>query len=426
MNHANESASWYDSTAHPYARHEPLRGRYTTDICVLGAGITGLSAALELAEKGYQVSILEANRIGWGASGRSGGQIIFGYGCEQRTLEKLLGLNAARQLWAYALEGVELVRQRNAQYKIDCDYYPGHAHVALKPRQVRDLQRWQSELSDKYDYHNLEFWNRSQVQGEIASRRYCAGLFDPNGGHLHPLNYTLGLAAAAESLGVKIYEYSAVTRIDETARVIVKTAHGEISASSAIIAGNAYLHRVLPAIETKLMPVGTYITATEPLGERVCRQLIPSNCAVADINLALDYFRCSADQRLLFGGRVSYSGRQPRNLEKLMRDRVISVFPQLKKVRVTHTWGGYIGITLNRAPHFGRAGKNLYFAQGYSGHGLAAAGLAGRLMAEAIAGSSERLDLFSRIKHANFPGGRLLRTPALVLAMSWFRLKDWL
>jgi gamma-glutamylputrescine oxidase len=426
MNSSQHASSWYKASAHTQPEHPLLHGAHSADVCVVGAGITGLSTAIELAEKGYRVTVVEGQCVGWGASGRSGGQIIFGYGCEQSTLEKVVGQETAKELWRYSLEGVELVRERIKKYSIDCDYTPGHVHVALKTRQVADLQRWQEELTSTYDYHSTSFWDQARVRQEIASTRYRAGLFDANSGHLHPLNYTLGLAKAAAQLGVQIFENSPVTGVDENDKVYVHSAKGQVTADTAVLAGNAYLRHVQPDVEAKLMPVGTYITATEPLGEERCRSLIPSNYAVADVNLALDYFRCSADHRLLFGGRVSYSGRQPFNLENAMRRRMIDIFAQLRDVKLTHTWGGDIGITVNRAPHFGKAGKNIYFAQGYSGHGLAAAGLAGRVMAEAIAGSAERLDIFSRIPHRNFPGGRLLRTPALVLAMTWFRFRDWL
>jgi gamma-glutamylputrescine oxidase len=418
--------SWYAASAGQLPDYPALPGDLRVDVCVVGAGITGLSTAIHLAERGYKVAVLESRRVGWGASGRSGGQMIFGFASDQSKLVRLVGPDNARTLWACSLEGMELLRQLVTRFDIDCDLVHGHIHAALKPRQAAVLREWQTELESHYGYQSLTFLDSRQIRSSVASERYVAGLHDSNSGHIHPLNYTLGLARAAELLGVRIFENSEITGLYEGTPVRARTARGEITADFLVLAGNAYLSKVMPGIENKIMPVGTYIGASQPLGSERCQALIAGNAAVADINFVLDYFRCSADHRLLFGGRVSYSTLPPRNLKETMRRRMVAVFPQLHDVSMDYAWGGFVAITMNRAPHFGRVGRNTYFAHGFSGHGIAAAGLAGKLMADAIQGTAEKFDVFCRIPHADFPGGRALRTPALVLAMTWFRLRDLL
>jgi gamma-glutamylputrescine oxidase len=426
VNVRNPSAhvdSWYSQSAAPAPEHPRLGGRENVDVVVLGAGLTGLSAALELAQAGLRVIVLEARRVGWGASGRNGGQVIFGYGCEQPKIAALVGMEASRQLFDWSMEGVRLVRERIARHDIDAHWRDGHAHVAIKPRHIDELKAWQRDLADNYGYH-LDWWDRDQLQAHLPSPRYIGALFDPRSGHLHPLNYTLGLARAAVAAGVRIYENSPVIRLDRGARPILHTALGHVQADFAVLAGNALVHGIAPELDDKIMPVGTYVGATQPLGEARAKDLIRNGMAVADINWALDYFRLSADHRLLFGGRASYSTLPPPNLPGTMRARMTRVFPQLRDVKFDSVWGGLIDISLNRAPHWGRLGENVYFAQGFSGHGVAATGLAGRVVAEAIRGQAGRLDAFAKIPHRNFPGGRALRTPMLVAAMAWFKLRD--
>ncbi len=415
--------SWYADSVEAPGLTAPLSGTLRTDVCVVGAGLTGLTTALELAEAGYSVVVLEAQRIGWGASGRNGGQVIFGYGCEQAQLRGLLGTEVARRLFEWSIEGVQRIRERCDRHAIDCDWRDGHAHVPIRPRQVRELRAAQAELAEQYGYP-LDWWDVERQREEIASQRYRGALFDPRSGHLHPLKYTLGLARAARALGVRIYDRSAVTTVVRGSRPRLHTADGIVECEFAVLAGNALLHGIAPELETRIMPVGTYVAATEPLGEQRARALLPRDIAVADVNWALDYFRLSSDHRLLFGGRASYSTIAPPNLRGVMRRRMVTVFPQLRDVTLSHVWGGLLDISRNRAPHWGRLGSNLYFAQGYSGHGINTSALAGRLLAEAIRGQSERLDVFERIRHRTFPGGRLLRTPLLVTAMAWFKLRD--
>ncbi len=418
--------SYYAATAHDAPTHPALTGDATFDVCVVGAGIAGCAGALELAERGYRVALLESERVGWGASGRSGGQAIFGYGASMASLATQVGPEAARRMWDVSIEALDFVRGRVARHAIDCDLNWGHLHVATKARQRDELLELQRELADSYGYRSPRFLERDGVEALLATTRYCAGLYDPGSGHLHPLNYTLGLARAAVAAGVRIFEGSPVTRIERGDPLRLSTPHGTITARHAVLTRGGYVAGLHVPSNWRVMPVGTYVVATEPLGEARITALIRENVAVADVNFVLDYFRRSADHRLLFGGRVSYSGIDARDTGRATGTRMRRVFPQLDGVRLDYVWGGYVDITMSRAPDFGRIGGNLYYLQGFSGHGIAMSGMAGRLAAEAIAGQAERFDLFGRLTHHPFPGGRWLRMPALVLAMLWFRLRDLL
>jgi gamma-glutamylputrescine oxidase len=425
-----EPQNWYYASTPVQEAFAPLRGDVRCDVCVVGGGISGLSAALHLAERGMSVTLLEADHLGFGGSGRSGGQSIFGYACEQSTLEKAVGAADARRMWDIAIEGMNLQRDLIVKHAIDCHYAPGHMIVAMKPRHDRALEEEVESLARKYDYRSLRLIGRDELRSLVASERYTSALFDSNGGHLHPYRYTRGLGTAAARAGVAIHEDSGVVKIDiaqnATADSVLHTATGSVRARHVVIAGGALLGDLVPELSRKLIDVGTYVAATQPLGEERARSLITNGAAVADMNWIIDYFRLSADHRLLFGGRVSYSGVDPFDSSRILRARIAAVFPQLTEARVEYAWGGYLDITTNRAPHFGRLGPNTYFIQGLSGHGMVIAGIAGKLASEAIAGNAGRFDLYSKIRHVDFPGGALLRRPALVLAMMWFRLKDML
>lgn len=417
------SGSWYDASAPELPAQPVLHGDQHADVCILGAGITGLSAAIELAEAGFSVIVLEAQRVAWGASGRSGGQAIFGFGCDQSRITAEVGLESSRDLFRWSLEGLDLIRTRCAEYGIDCDWRDLHAHVPVKMRQIAELRAWQADLERHFDYP-LQWWERGQLQAVMPNNRYLGALVDPRSGHLHPLKYTRGLARAALSLGVRIYERSEVTALVRGPKPQFRTRHGSACGDFAVLAGNAYVHGIAPELDAKIMPVGTYIGASSVLGEERAKALIGNGMAVADVNWALDYFRLSTDHRLLFGGRASYSTLPPPDLAGTLRRRMLRVFPSLRDVHMDYVWGGYVDITRSRAPHWGRLGGNVYFAQGFSGHGIAATGLAGRIIAEAIRGQSARLDCMARLRHRDFPGGRALRTPLLVAAMAWFKLRD--
>ncbi len=418
--------SYYAASANPRRTFTRLQESIDCDVCVVGGGITGLSTALHLAERGYDVVLLEQNVIGWGASGRSGGQALAGYACDISKIRRLTDAATARTMWDMSLEALQVTRDLISKNDIRCDLTDGSLHVAIKTRQRRELLDYQEELAREYGYHDAQMLEGSALADSLDSDRYIAGLYEPHNGHLHPLNYTLGLADAAAKAGVRIFEHSAATRIDEGQTLQVSVETGQVSCRYLTLCGNAYLSGLHEELQRKVMPVGTYIIATETLGQSRARSLIRNGACVSDINFVLDYFRLSADHRLLFGGRVSYSTFEPLALTASLKRRMIRVFPQLSDVNVAYTWGGYVAITMNRAPHFGRIRERIFFAQGFSGHGIALTGLAGKLMAEAIAGTAERFDLFAKIPHHDFPGGKLLRTPSLVLAMAWFRLRDLL
>ena len=420
-------ASWYAATTPLGPPLAPLQGGVSADVCVVGAGIAGCSAALALSERGYRVVLLEAQRVGWGASGRGGGQAIVGTAAEQADLERWIGRSDARKVWDICLQGMNLLKQRIERYRIDCDWVSGELFAAIKARQWHALQAWQSDLAQKYDYPLTRLVERDELRGTLATERYLGALFDPTSGHLHPLRYTLGVAAAAARAGAQIHEHSRVTSYrGNNGTVRVQTAGGSVDCTQLLLAGNAWLGPLSPPLQRKLMSIASYVIATEPLGEQRARALIRNNAAVCDTNWILDYFRRSSDHRLLFGGRVNYSLVNVRAIAPATRARMINVFPQLRSARIDYAWGCLLDITLNRAPHFGRLEPNVYFLQGFSGHGIALAGVAGELVAEAIAGTSERFDVFGRIPHRDFPGGMMLRRPALALAMLWYRLRDLL
>jgi gamma-glutamylputrescine oxidase len=429
MGQADEQNFYYASTPRPEL-HVPLAGEQVFDVCVLGGGISGLSAALHLAERGMRVALLEAKHLGYGGSGRSGGQSIFGYACEMSTLEKAVGTGDARRMWDVAVEGMRLQRELIARHSIGCDYTAGHMILGLKRRHDEALREELESLATRYDYHSLRFIGRDELRTLVASQRYSSALYDSNGGHLNPYRYTLGLGRAAAGAGVRIFENSWVTRLDVAQNAgtdnLAHTVQGTLRARHLLVAGGALLGRLIPKLANKLMDIGTYIAATQPLGEERARSLITNNAAAADMNWILDYFRRSSDHRLLFGGRVSYSGIDPFDSARVLRRRIAKVFPQLTDARIEYAWGGFLDITLNRAPHFGRLGPNAWFVQGLSGHGMVISGIAGKLVSEVIGGTAERFDMFARIPHRDFPGGAHLRRPALVLAMLWFRILDLL
>lgn len=416
--------TYYTASAHPAPPRAALEDDIDVDVCVIGAGITGCATALNLARQGLRVALLEAKSIGWGASGRSGGQMIFGYACDVCALEALVGADAASQLWELSLEALSYTRQLIHEHDIQCDLADGHLYVATRERHWRALQAWKRELENRYGYSGLQLLEGDALQAQLRSSVYRGGLLDRRSGHLHPMNYTLGLAAAAEGAGAVLYEHSPAIRIAYANRHRVTTPAGSVRCKSLVFAANAYLGDTEQSLRDMYMPVSTWMLATEKLGLDRARMLIPGNAAVADTNFVIDYFRLSADHRLLFGGGVNYAAITPRSFQCRLRARMLRVFPQLADALIEYSWSGRVAITANRAPHIGRLRSDVYFAQGYSGHGIALAALAGRIMAEAITGNAERFDLFARIPHRRFPGGRSLRTPLLMTAMLWRRLRD--
>ena len=419
--------SYYEASVTRPALLPALQETIDTDVLVVGAGFAGLSAAIELAQRGYSVVLLEADRVCSGASGRNGGQAIVGYASGQEPFEHQLGRAQSRLAWDMSLQSLGLIDQRIRDFKIDCDWVKGYLHVADSPRKARALEQEISGMARDYGFE-AELLTGAEVHRHIRSPIYYASAFDTTSGHLHPLKYGLGLLRAAMALGVRVYERSAVVKLLRGETLMASTATGSVHARFCVLAGNCTLPEygpaVAPEISARIMPVGTYMIGTAPLDAALCCELIPSNAAACDNNFILDYFRFSADNRMLFGGRVSYSTRTPLNLSGLMAQRMATVFPQLQGVPVEFLWGGFVDISMNRAPDFGRLGSNMYYLQGFSGHGVALTGLAGQLVAQALAGQAERFDLFASLQHHNFPGGPLLRTPSLVLGMLFHRLRD--
>lgn len=428
--------SYYAATAPRQQRFPALQSNVDADVAIVGAGLAGMSAAIELADRGYRVVLLEARQVGWGASGRNGGQAIAGLACDQSVIEGQLGRADSKRVWDMTLEAIRLIGQRRERFAIDCDWRDGYLGLAVNERKARELREWHEQMQRDYGYDTR--WITPQEMPQwIASPRFHSGIHDPAGGHLHPLKYSLGMAAAAASLGVQIHEDSGVTEILPGRVAKLRTAQGSVSASHVLLAGNVYLQGLAPVLESRVMPVGTYIVTSEPIEPKLAASLIPSGSAVCDTNFVLDYFRPTLDHRMLYGGRVSYSTATPMNLAASMQQRMARTFPQLKDTKVEYAWGGFVDISMNRAPDFGRLAdrlhgperadwSNVYYLQGFSGHGLALTGLAGKLVAEAIAGDAERFDTFARIRHRPFPGGKLLRTPALVAGMAYYRLRDLL
>jgi gamma-glutamylputrescine oxidase len=420
--------SYYSASSPPSLQppRAALAGELDTDIAVVGGGLAGCSAALHLAQRGFKVALLEANFVGYGASGRSGGQTIFGLAASQQSLASQLGREDAKRLFEMSVEALDLNQSLIQRHGIECDYRPNHVHVATKPRHLNELAAWFDELRGDYRYDSVSLLDREQLQAHVRSARYLGGLLDTRSGHLHPLKFTQGVARAAESAGAVIFEQTQALRYEEGARVVIHTEHGRVRCRHLVLCGNAYLGSFAPALSRRILGVGTYIVATRPLEAALARSLLPSTAAVADINWILDYFRPSADRRLLFGGRVSYSALQPPHLAESMRRRMVRIFPELSAIEVEYAWGGYLDITMSRAPDFGRLSPNVFYLQGFSGHGMSLTVLAGKLAAEAVAGTAERFDVFARLPHRDFPGGPLLRRPSLVLAMLYYRLKDLL
>ena len=418
--------SYYLATADPSLRFAPLEGETAADVCIVGGGLSGLSAAIDLQRAGLQAVVLEGMHVGWGASGRNGGQALNGLACDMAVVEGQLGRDGARAVWDMTVEAVQLIHERRREFGIECHWQDGYLAAAIGARRARELRAATAELERRYHYAGMRYIDGPAVRDWIASERYAALAHDPRGGHLHPLLYTQGLARAAAQLGVRIHESSRALRLDRGPAPVVHTARGRVRCRHVLLAGNVYLEDLAPQISQSHHAGGDLHRASAVLGRERADALIPSRAAVCDTQFVLDYFRLSADHRMLFGGRVSYSTLAPRDLAAAMRARMTTVFPQLADVAVEYSWGGYVDITVNRAPDFGRIDPNVVYLQGFSGHGLALSGLAGRLAAEAITGNAGRFDLFARLRHRTFPGGRALRTPALVLAMAWFRLRDLL
>ena len=425
FSHQEHVKSYYFDSRNQNIQLPPLERPDEADVCVIGAGFFGLSAALELAEKGKRVIVLEGARVGFGASGRSGGQAINGFeeGIDEYIAQ--VGFDKAKRLWEMSLEAIDIIDERIAKYNIQCDWKKGYATLALNERRMDDLIEIEKASHEAFGYNNMQLWDKTQLKRHLGSDIYVGGLYDSNSGHLHPLNYCLGLAKACLSLGVKIYEQSPVVNLTEKYhRLEVKTDKSAVISDDVILATNAYID-VLPkslhrGINRKILPVESFIIATEPLSLTMADSLINNGMSVCDNNLLLDYYRLSADNRLLFGSDSSAE----KDMVSIMRQNMLHVFPQLENVKIDYGWAGPIDMTMNSTPHFGRLSPHIYFAQGYSGHGVALTGLAGRIIAEAILGDDERLRVFEALNVPSVYGGKLIKRLATKIGVQYYKWLD--
>ena len=416
--------SYYTATAIGIDEPQVAESDYRCDVCVIGGGFTGVSTALHLAEAGHEVILLEASRIGWGASGRNGGQLHSGQRKGQEELEKLMGRSRAHELWQLAEESKSMVKSRIAKHEIDCDYKPGLLHAAYKKTDIKDFKEEVSKLQGEYDYQHVRLVEKEEMSEMLGTDIYHGGILDDNAGHLHPLNYVLGLARAARQAGVRIFEHSAATEINQSDPVTVKTAKAVVKADYLVFACNGYLGKLNKTMASRIMPINNFIIATEPLGKEKAEQIIRDDVAVADTKFVVDYYRLSADKRLLFGGGENYSPNFPKDIAAFVKPVMLKVYPQLKDVKIEYAWGGTLAVTVNRLPSFGQVKPNIFYAQGFSGQGVALTTLTGKLIAEAVSGESERFEIMASLPSPKFPGGTLLRYPGLVAGMLYYSLKD--
>ncbi len=416
--------SYYAATINPHAPWPQLNDSIQCDVCIIGGGFTGLSSALYLTEAGFDVVVLEAARVGFGASGRNGGQVVNSYSRDVDVIEQRYGKESAKLLGSMMFEGAAVIRDRIDRYAIACDYRPGGIFAALNGRQLQHLQaqckRWQ-----QYGNHQVEMLDQTAMMREIASERYVGGLLDHSGGHLHPLNLALGEAEAIRRHGGRIYEGSEVTSVKYGSPHQVTTTKGHVSAKYLIFAGNAYLAPHLePRLARKSLPCGSQIITTEPLSADKALALLPNNRCVEDCNYLLDYYRLTADNRLLYGGGVIYGAREPGDIEALIRPKLLKTFPQLAGVKFDYAWSGNFLLTLSRMPQIGRLDNGVYYMQGDSGHGVTFTHLAGKLVLEALKGNPARYDAFAKLPHLPFPGGRRLSVPLTAIGAAWYALRD--
>jgi len=421
---SEHTGSYYAASANWPTAYPRLEDAIECDVVVVGGGFSGVNTALELAERGRDVVLIEANRISWGASGRNGGQIIGGIGHDPERFVKSIGEEGVRTIYAMGIEARDVIRDRIDTYAIDCDLKWGYCDVALKPRHMKQFAAWKAFEEKIGNPHPYTVLSRDELQDFVVSDRYLGGLHNTANGHVHPLNLCIGEARALETLGGRIYEQSRVIGLEHGARPTVRTEHGSVRAGQVVLAGNAYLGGLVPDLATRILPSCSSIIATAPLSEALAREIMPGDVAVCDPRTALDYFRLSADRRLLFGGLSNYTGLEPKDLIGVMRRKMNAVFPQLTGIRIDHAWSGWIGIGLNRMPQLGRLSDKVAYIQAYSGHGVAPTHIMARITAEMIAGETRRFDTMAAIQHRPFPGGPYLRRPALAIGMAYFKARD--
>ncbi|MCP8464998.1 FAD-binding oxidoreductase [Pseudomonas sp. ZM23] len=423
MPHTPYPSSYYAASANPVPARPELQGEVETDVCVIGAGYTGLSTALFLLENGFKVTVLEAAKVGFGASGRNGGQIVNSYSRDIDVIERSVGAKQAQLLGQMAFEGGRIIRDRIAKYNIQCDLKDGGVFAALSAKQMGHLES-QKKLWERFGHTQLELMDAKRIREVVDTDSYVGGMLDMSGGHIHPLNLALGEAAAVESLGGVIHEQSPAVRIDRGANPVVHTPQGRVKAKFIVVAGNAYLGGLVPELASKSMPCGTQVITTEPLSAELAKSLLPQDYCVEDCNYLLDYYRLTSDNRLIFGGGVVYGARDPSNIEAIIRPKMLKVFPQLKNVKIDFAWTGNFLLTLSRLPQVGRIGDNIYYSQGCSGHGVTYTHLAGKVLAEALRGQAERFDAFATLPHYPFPGGRLFQVPFSAIGAWYYTMRD--
>jgi len=416
-------ASYYAATANSASARSELQDNKQVDVCVVGAGYTGLSTALFLLEKGYSVVVLEAAKVGFGASGRNGGQIVNSYSRDLDSIERTASAAAAKLIGEMAFEGGRIIRERVARYGIQCDLKDGGVFAAFNQKQMRHLET-QKALWERYGYPHLELLDDQGIRQVVACDRYIGGMLDKHGGHIHPLNLALGEAAAVESLGGAIHEHSPAIRIERGETPLVHAPKGTVRAKFVVVAGNAYLGNLVPELAAKSMRCGTQVIATEPLTGELAHSLLPQDYCVEDCNYLLDYYRLGADKRLIYGGGVVYGARDPADIESIIRPKMLKTFPQLEKVKIDYAWTGNFLLTLSRLPQVGRLGSNIYYSQGCSGHGVTYTHVAGKVLAEAISGQAERFDAFASLPHYPFPGGQRFQVPLSALGAMYYNLRD--
>lgn len=424
MSTTPHASSYYAASTNDKVERPSLESSIETDVCIIGAGYTGLSSALHLLESGMKVVVLEAARIGWGASGRNGGQIVNSFSRDIDSIEKVVGKERAKLFGQMAFEGGRIIRERIKKYNIDCDLKDGGVFAALNSKQMKHLDA-QKALWERHGHTgHLEMLDTQGIGKVVDTDIYVGGLLDKSGGHIHPLNLALGEARAVESLGGLIFENSAVIKVDDGENPVVHTARGQVKAKFVVVAGNAYLGKLLPELQAKSMPCGTQVITTEPLDAAMAASLLPQNYCVEDCNYLLDYYRLSADNRLIFGGGVVYGARDPADIKSLIMPKLLKTFPQLEGIKVDYAWTGNFLMTLSRLPQVGRIGHNIYYSQGCSGHGVTYTHLAGKLIAEMLNGQATRFDAFASLPHYPFPGGHALRVPFSALGAWYYSLRD--
>lgn len=420
----DHTTSYYAASANTRTLRPALAGDHTFDVCVVGAGYSGLSTALHLAEQGHNVAIVEGARIGWGASGRNGGQVVNGLNASLQTIKRRYGQDTANFVAGIVMEGGEIIRERIKTYDIQCDYKPTNLFTACTDTHMRELEE-RLALWQGYGLNTQEMVSKDQIGDYVGSDMYAGGMVDHSGGHMHPLNLALGEADAFEKNGGTIFEMSRVIDVDyEAARPVVKTETGSITCKTVVLCGNAYLGKVVPKLTSRVMPVSTQVMATEQLSDEMAKRLLPTDTCVEDIRYILDYYRLSADNRLLFGGGTVYGGADPRDIEAKLRKNMNKVFPELVNTKIEHAWSGNFALSFSRVPQMGRLNDNTYFAHGYSGHGVTGSHTFGRILAEAISGDASRYDVFEKVPYIPFPGGRMFRVPYSMIGSWYYGFKD--